>query len=89
MTAQPHRDGPLRAVGMIFGLMFAPVATPTLIWTTVAVDVPLALVILQLLVLALVSNTFAHRLIHNCAADGDGVNPPMLDKSWSSEPTSG
>lgn len=89
MTVQAHRDGPLRAVGMIFGLMFAPVATPTLIWAAVAVDLPLALVILQLLALAVVSNTFAHRLIRNCAADDDGTDPPMLDKSWSSEPTSG
>jgi hypothetical protein len=42
---------------MLAGVILAPAATPALIWVTVAADLPLALVILQLLVMAAVSHS--------------------------------
>lgn len=92
MTAHANPYGPLRVLGAVVGVTIAPVAAPTLIWATIAVDLPLALVIVQLLTLAAFSNTLVHRLIRNYRTDyaaADVTEQAMLDKSWSSEPTSG
>ncbi|MCV7029178.1 hypothetical protein [Mycobacterium sherrisii] len=89
MTAHANRHGALRVVGMVVGVMIAPVFAPTLIWATIAVDLPLAVVIFQLLTLAAISNTLAHSLIRNYPPGEDGVGQAMSDKSWSSEPASG
>jgi hypothetical protein len=41
---------------MMAGLMAGPLATPGLIWITIAADLPLALVIAQLFAMAAISN---------------------------------
>lgn len=48
---------------ILVGFMVGPIATPALIWFTLAADLPLALIILLLITMALVSNGLSHIII--------------------------
>lgn len=56
----------IRVLGMLAGLMIAPVATPALIWVTVAANLPLAVVIPQLIVMAVISQWLSRITVHAC-----------------------
>jgi hypothetical protein len=56
MNGEAGQAGAIRVLGTLAGLMIAPVATPALIWVTVATDLPLAVVIPQLAVMATISH---------------------------------
>ena len=76
----------MQLLGMIAGLMVAPVATPVLIWATVAANLPLALVIAQLFAMAVFSNWFSRKTIRDYKpAEGDSEDR-TLSNPWSSEP---
>ena len=57
---------------MLVAFMVGPIATPALIWFTLAADLPLALVILLLVTMAVVSNGLSHIIIrrYNVAEAG-------------------
>ena len=79
----------MQLLGMIAGLMVAPVATPALIWATIAADLPLALVIVQLFAMAVISNWFSRKTIRDYKlAEGDSEDQ-TLSNPWSSEPPNG
>jgi hypothetical protein len=81
--------GTMQLLGMIAGLMVAPVATPALIWATIAADPPLALVIVQLFAMAVISNWFSRKTIRDYKpAEGDS-DDQTLSNPWSSEPPNG
>jgi hypothetical protein len=50
----------VQLAAMLVGFMVGPVATPALIWFTLAADLPLALVILLLITMVVVSNGLSH-----------------------------
>jgi hypothetical protein len=79
----------MQLLGMVTGLMVAPVATPALIWATIASNLPLALVIGQLFVVAAISNWLSRKTIRNyqlIEGSGDGQT---MGNPWSSEPPNG
>jgi uncharacterized membrane protein YfcA len=79
----------MQLLGMIAGLMVAPVATPALIWAAIAADLPLALVIVQLIAMAVFSNWFSRKTIRDYKpAEGDRGDR-TLSNPWSSEPPNG
>jgi hypothetical protein len=45
---------------MLAGFMAVPLATPALMWMTLAANLPLALMIRQLIVMAVISNWLSH-----------------------------
>jgi hypothetical protein len=62
----------MQLLGMIAGLTVAPVATPVLIWATIAANLPLTPVIAQLFAMAVFSNWFSRKTIRHCKpAEGD------------------
>jgi uncharacterized membrane protein len=81
--------GAMQLLGMLAGLLIAPVATPALIWATIAANLPLALVIVQLFVMAAISNWLSRKTIRNYElADGGGADETMSNP-WSGEPSNG
>ncbi len=54
-------------MGMLAGLVLTPAATPALIWAAIATDLPLTLVIFQLIVMAVTSNMLLCNLIRRAA----------------------
>lgn len=81
--------GAMQLLGMLAGLLIAPVATPALIWATIAADLPLTLVIGQLFVMAVISNWLSRKTIRNYEpTDGVGADETM-GNPWSSEPSTG
>jgi uncharacterized membrane protein YfcA len=76
----------MQLLGMIAGLMVAPIATPTLIWATIAADLPLALVILQLLVMAAFSNWLSRKTIRNYNLVEGAGDDQAMGNLWSSAP---
>jgi hypothetical protein len=79
----------MQLLGMIAGLMVAPVATPALIWATIAANLPLALVIAQLFAMAVFSNWLSRKTIRDYnPAEGDS-DDQTLSNPWSSEPPNG
>jgi uncharacterized membrane protein YfcA len=79
----------MQLLGMIAGLMVAPIATPTLIWGTIAADLPLALVILQLIVMAVFSNWLSRKTIRDYNPAEGHSDDQTLSNPWSSEPPNG
>jgi uncharacterized membrane protein YfcA len=79
----------MQLLGMIAGLMVAPVATPALIWATIAADLPLALVIVQLFAMAVFSNWFSRKTIRNYRSIEGDSDDQTLSNPWSSEPPNG
>jgi hypothetical protein len=89
MNTSASRRGTVELLGMVAGLMIAPVATPALIWATIAANLPLALVILQLFVMAVFSNWLSRKTIHDYGmAEGSG-DPQTKCETWSSEAPNG
>jgi hypothetical protein len=72
-------------LGMFLGLIVAPIATPALIWATLATDLPPVLVILQLFIMAAVSNWLSHTIIRACKAFEGGGGDLTIGKSWNTE----
>jgi hypothetical protein len=58
-------SGAIQLLGVLGGLMVAPVVTPALIWATIAADLPLALVILQLFIMSVISNWLSHIIVRS------------------------
>jgi hypothetical protein len=59
-TNAPH------VLGMLAGLTIAPVATPALIWVSLATNLPLAVMIPQLIVMAMVAHWLSRITVHAC-----------------------
>jgi hypothetical protein len=59
-TPNQKGSGAVQLAAMLVGFMVGPVATPALIWFTLAADLPLALVILLLITMVVVSNGLSH-----------------------------
>ena len=79
----------MQLLGMIAGLTVAPVATPVLIWATIAANLPLTLVIAQLFAMAVFSNWFSRKTIRDYKpAEGDRGDQ-TLSNPWSTEPPNG
>jgi hypothetical protein len=74
---------------MFLGFMVAPVATPALIWATLAADLPLVLVIVQLFIIAAMSNWLSHITVRACQLFERGGDDHTIGKSWNTEPRSG
>jgi hypothetical protein len=71
-TSSQSGAGTMQLLGMIAGLTVAPVATPVLIWATIAANLPLTLVIAQLFAMAVFSNWFSRKTIRDYKpAEGD------------------
>jgi membrane protein implicated in regulation of membrane protease activity len=81
--------GAMQLLGMVAGLLIAPVATPALIWATVAANLPLALVIVQLFVMAVISNWLSRRMIRNYELTDGAGDDETMSNPWSSEPSNG
>ena len=79
----------MQVLGMLTGLIVAPVATPALIWATLTADVPLALVILQLFIIAVISNLLLHIVIRIYNLVRDGSDDQTIGNPWSAWPRSG
>jgi hypothetical protein len=79
----------MQLLGMIAGLMVAPVATPALIWATIAANLPLALVIVQLFAMALFSNWFSRKTIRDYKPTEGDSDDQTLSNPWNSEPPNG
>jgi hypothetical protein len=56
-------QGSVHALAVLAGSMVAPTATPALVWATIAADLPLVLVILELLVMATISNWLSRKAL--------------------------
>ena len=69
--------------------MVAPVATPALIWATLAAGLSLAFVIVQLFIMAAMSNWLSHITVHACQVFEDGGDGQTIGKSWNTGPRSG
>jgi hypothetical protein len=89
MNPSASQRGTVQLLGMVAGLMIAPVATPALIWATVAANLPLALVILQLFVMAVFSNWVSRKTIHHYDMTEGSDDPQTMGETWSSEAPSG
>jgi len=77
--------GTMQLLGIIAGLMVAPVAMPALIWATIAANLPLTVVIVPLFVMAVLSNWLSRKIIRNYKP-GDGASGDLtLSNTWSSE----
>jgi hypothetical protein len=74
---------------MFLGLMVAPVATPALIWATLAADLPLVLVIVQVFIMAAVSNWLSHIMVRASQLFEGSGDDQTIGKSWNTEPRSG
>jgi hypothetical protein len=89
MNGDSGRSGTIRLVAMVTGLLVAPAITPALIWTTIAANLPLGVVITQLVALALISKIVFRRLFRLCEPIDSHGGAPAVAKSWSSEPANG
>jgi len=87
MNETRSQSGTMQLLGMMAGLMVAPVMMPALIWVTVVANLPLALVIAQLFILAVFSNWFSRRMIRHHVPIEDGSPDQTTRNSWSSEPS--
>jgi hypothetical protein len=74
---------------MFLGLTVAPVATPALIWATLATDLPLVLVIVQLFIMAAMSNWLSHIIVRACQLFESNGDDHTIGKSWNPVPRSG
>jgi uncharacterized membrane protein len=88
MNENRSQGGAIQLLAMMTGLMVAPVITPALIWATLAANLPLALVIVQLFVMAVVSNWLSRKTIHHHKLIDDAGDDQTID-SCSSEPSNG
>jgi uncharacterized membrane protein len=82
-------SGAIQLLGMLLGLTVAPVATPALIWATITADLPLALVILQLFIMAVMSNWLSHIAVRSCMLFEETRDDQTAGNPWSTEPLSG
>ena len=89
MNPSASQRGTVQLLGMVAGLMIAPVATPALIWTTIAANLPLALVILQLFVMAVFSNWLSRKTIHYYDMTEGSGDPQTMGETRSSEAPNG
>jgi hypothetical protein len=62
-TPKQTGSGTVQLAAMLAGFMVGPVATPALIWITLAADLPLALIMLLLITMGIVSNGLSHAII--------------------------
>ncbi len=79
----------MQLLGVTAGLVVAPVATPVLIWATIAVNLPLTPVIMQLVGIAVFSNWLSRKTIRRCNPVEEANDDQPLSKPWSSEPPNG
>jgi hypothetical protein len=56
-------SGAVQLAVMLVGFMVGPVATPALIWITLAADLPLALIMLLLITMVVVSNGLSYIIV--------------------------
>ncbi|AFC51975.1 MULTISPECIES: hypothetical protein [Mycobacterium] len=61
-TPETH-PGAMELVAVLAGFMAGPVATPALIWLSLALELPLVVVIVLLVAMVLVSNWLSHIII--------------------------
>ncbi|GLE51671.1 hypothetical protein [Mycobacterium montefiorense] len=87
-NSSQNNFGAMQLMGILAGLMIAPVATPALIWATITANLPLALVIMQLFVMAVVLNWLSRKMIRNHELTDDSDDDTMSNP-WSSEPSNG
>jgi uncharacterized membrane protein len=89
MNENRSQGGAIQLLGMMTGLMVAPVVTPALIWATIAANLPLALVIVQLFVMAVISNWLSRKMIHHHKLIDEADDDETMSEPWSSEPLNG
>jgi hypothetical protein len=68
-----------RLAVMLLVAMVSPVATPTLIWVTLAADLPLAVIVAEILILAALSNWSLQSALWACEFVVDGVEPTSAE----------
>ncbi|WAJ44870.1 hypothetical protein OK015_27915 [Mycobacterium sp. Aquia_216] len=83
MNENRSQGGAIQLLGMIAGLMLAPIATPALIWATIAANLPLALVIVQLFVMAVISNWLSRKTIRPHELIEDDRDDQAMSNLWS------
>lgn len=79
----------MQLLGMLAGLLIAPVLTPALIWATIAANLPLALVIVQLFVMAVISNWLSRKMIRSYELTDSVGAEETMSNPWNSEPSNG
>jgi hypothetical protein len=89
MNENSNDTGTVQLLAMVTGLMVAPIMTPALIWTTIATNLPLALVIAQLVMMALISKLLLRKLFRCHTPIEDGSGGHAVHNPWSSEPSNG
>jgi hypothetical protein len=85
MNEARSQSGTMQLLGMVAGLTLAPVMAPAIIWGTVAANLPLALVAVQLIILAMLSNWFSRRMIRHQDPIEDGSQDRTTRSPWGSE----
>jgi hypothetical protein len=75
---RPKNSSIVQLSGMLLGLTVGPLATPTLIWATLTVDLPVTLVIFLLIVVAM-SNCLLYITLRDCALVEDRSDEVVLD----------
>lgn len=89
MNENSTQYGTIQLLGMIAGVLVAPAITPALIWTTIAANLPLALVILQLVVMGLISKLLLSKLFRFRELNHGDHGGRTTSNPWSTEPSSG
>jgi hypothetical protein len=89
MNENSTQYGTIQLLGMIAGVLVAPAITPMLIWTTIAANLPLALVILQLVVIALMSKLLLRKLFRFYELTDGDRGGQTTSNPWSTEPSNG
>ncbi|CDO91145.1 hypothetical protein AWC29_03470 [Mycobacterium triplex] len=89
MNEARYQSGAIQPLGMVAGSLVAPVITPALIWATIAANLPLALVIVQLFAMAVFSNWVSRKLIHDHAPIEGNYHDHAMSKPWSAGPSNG
>ncbi|WAC92059.1 hypothetical protein [Mycobacterium sp. Aquia_213] len=89
MNENKSQTGTIQLLGVMTGLMVAPVITPALIWATIAANLPLALVIVQLLAMAVFSNWLSRKAIGDHATIEGARDDQTMGDPWSNDPSNG
>jgi hypothetical protein len=89
MSMNENGNGTFQLLAMIAGLMVAPIMAPALIWTTIAANLPLTLVIAQLVVVAVISKLLLRKLFRWQSLIESGPEGQAVGNLWSSEPSNG
>ncbi|MCV7410882.1 hypothetical protein AWC05_26140 [Mycobacterium florentinum] len=89
MNENSTQYGTIQLLSMVAGALVAPAITPALTWTTIATNLPLALVIVQLVAMALISNLLLHKLFRFHELNDGDRDDQATSNPCSGEPPNG